>query len=174
MHKIAPALDQEVDQQDALVEDLLRMMLSIMEHVHDKAPPRKKEEKPSQEATRKKFQGPKTGPHGDHNFIDNGAAGWTCTICNKSTTTHPGWKRLVRRPCQAKKKTCRRKWQRVYHRRKWMQRAATKVTKGDTSANHTPVGVLEDGVSKWICTTCGKLAKKPTDLGPACTGAPVF
>ena len=62
----------------------------------------------------------------------------------------------------------------VYHRRKWLQRAATKVTKGDTSANHTPVPVLEDGISKCICDTCGKLAKRPTDLGKACTGVPVF
>eukprot|EP00972_Heterocapsa_arctica_P111804 16428192-Heterocapsa_arctica.AAC.1 len=32
MHKVSAALDLEVNQQDALVEDLLRMMLSIMEH----------------------------------------------------------------------------------------------------------------------------------------------
>ena len=127
MHKVPEALDREVNQQDALVEDLLRMMLSIMEHVHDKAPPRKKEDKATQAVERKKFQGPKTGPHGEHDFEAKEEGGWQCTKCKKFTTSHEGWKRLVRRPCQAKKKTCRARWQRVFHRRKWLQRAANKI-----------------------------------------------
>eukprot|EP00972_Heterocapsa_arctica_P062417 9200006-Heterocapsa_arctica.AAC.1 len=45
MHKVPKHLDKEVDKQDALVEGLLQMMLSIMGNVHDKAPVRKKEEK---------------------------------------------------------------------------------------------------------------------------------
>eukprot|EP00972_Heterocapsa_arctica_P028565 4202673-Heterocapsa_arctica.AAC.1 len=61
MHKIPPHLDAAVDQQDALAEELLRMMLSVMEHVHDKAPPRKKDEKLSQEEAQRKFQGPTRG-----------------------------------------------------------------------------------------------------------------
>eukprot|EP00972_Heterocapsa_arctica_P066859 9865750-Heterocapsa_arctica.AAC.1 len=66
MHIVPPLLDAAVDQQDALVEGLLRMMLNVMEHVHDKAPPRKKEEKLTQEEAQRKFQGPKMGPHGEH------------------------------------------------------------------------------------------------------------
>eukprot|EP00972_Heterocapsa_arctica_P058761 8662861-Heterocapsa_arctica.AAC.1 len=78
-----------------------------MGHVHDKAPPRKKEEQLSQEEVQRKFQGPKTGPHGEHVFIDKEGGGWQWTQCNKFSTTHLGWKRLVRRLCQAKKKTSR-------------------------------------------------------------------
>eukprot|EP00972_Heterocapsa_arctica_P010740 1574748-Heterocapsa_arctica.AAC.1 len=70
-----------------------------MEHVHDKAPPRKKEDKPTQEADRKKFQGPKTGPHGEHVFAAKEGGGWHCIQCKKFTTTEQGWKTLVRRPC---------------------------------------------------------------------------
>eukprot|EP00972_Heterocapsa_arctica_P097298 14354779-Heterocapsa_arctica.AAC.1 len=81
--------------------------MSIKERVHDKVPPRKKEDKVSQEEAQRKFQGPKTGPHGEHNFISKEGGGWLCTKCAKFSTTHLGWKRLVRRPCQAKKKTNR-------------------------------------------------------------------
>eukprot|EP00972_Heterocapsa_arctica_P014890 2192732-Heterocapsa_arctica.AAC.3 len=69
MHKVPPHLDVAVDQQDALVKKLLTMMLSIMERVHDKAPPRKKEDKATQDEAQRKFQGPKTGPHGEHDFV---------------------------------------------------------------------------------------------------------
>ena len=173
MHKVPPHLDAAVDQQDALVEGLLRMMLNVMEHVHDKAPPRKKEEKLSQEEAQRKFQGPKTGPHGEHEFIAKEGGGWQCTKCTKFSTTQLGWKRLVRKPCQAKKKTNRAKWKRSFHRRKWLQRAASKIRRGDHSANHVPLRVIEDGQHKWLCTSWGAMAKRPTDLGTSCTGAPV-
>eukprot|EP00972_Heterocapsa_arctica_P017730 2620816-Heterocapsa_arctica.AAC.1 len=65
-----------------------------MEHVHDKAPPRKKEEKLSQEEAQRKFQGPKTGRHGEHEFIIKEGGGWQCIKCTKFSTTHLGWKRL--------------------------------------------------------------------------------
>eukprot|EP00972_Heterocapsa_arctica_P086723 12784987-Heterocapsa_arctica.AAC.1 len=32
--------------------------------------------------------------------------------------------------------------------------------------------VVEDDQPKWLCKICGKLAKRPTDLGKTCTGAP--
>eukprot|EP00972_Heterocapsa_arctica_P053775 7920808-Heterocapsa_arctica.AAC.1 len=94
------------------MEDLLNMMMSIMGEVHDKAPVRKKEEKQVQEEAQRKFQGPKTGPHGEHIFVDKEGGGWQCTKCCKFSTTRLGWKRLVRRPCLAKKKTSRVKWKR--------------------------------------------------------------
>eukprot|EP00972_Heterocapsa_arctica_P062384 9196381-Heterocapsa_arctica.AAC.1 len=65
-----------------------------MENVHDKAPVRKKEEKQKQEEVQRKYQGPKTGPHGEHNFVDKKAGGWRCTRCEKYSTTYLGWKRL--------------------------------------------------------------------------------
>eukprot|EP00972_Heterocapsa_arctica_P102322 15076473-Heterocapsa_arctica.AAC.1 len=49
MNKVPKHLEEEVAKQDALVEGLLQMMLKVMEHVHDKAPVRKKEEKQEQE-----------------------------------------------------------------------------------------------------------------------------
>eukprot|EP00972_Heterocapsa_arctica_P038186 5623394-Heterocapsa_arctica.AAC.1 len=55
MHKVPPHLDEAVDKQDALVEGLLRMLLDVMGHVHDKAPPRKKEEQLAQEEAQRKF-----------------------------------------------------------------------------------------------------------------------
>eukprot|EP00972_Heterocapsa_arctica_P095762 14123657-Heterocapsa_arctica.AAC.1 len=70
MHKVPMHLAQEVDQQDAMVEELLTMMLDVMSHVHDKAPVRKKEDKQAQQEVQRKYQGPKTGPHGEHDFID--------------------------------------------------------------------------------------------------------
>eukprot|EP00972_Heterocapsa_arctica_P013010 1911321-Heterocapsa_arctica.AAC.1 len=65
-----------------------------MEHVHDKAPARKKEDKQAQKEAQRKFQGPKTGPHGEHQFVDKEGGGWQCTTCGKFSTTHLGWKRL--------------------------------------------------------------------------------
>eukprot|EP00972_Heterocapsa_arctica_P067673 9990463-Heterocapsa_arctica.AAC.1 len=38
MHKVPLHPAQEVDKQDAIVEELLRMMLDVMGNVHDKAP----------------------------------------------------------------------------------------------------------------------------------------
>ena len=145
-----------------------------MGRVHDKAPPRKKEDKPTQAEAQRKFQGPKTGPHGEHVFVPKEGGGWACTKCAKFSTTHLGWKRLVRRPCQAKEKTNRLRWKRSYHRRKWSQRAANKLRRGDLTANHVPLSVIEDGQAKWLCTSCGKLAKRPTDLGSGCSGTPFF
>eukprot|EP00972_Heterocapsa_arctica_P098315 14508534-Heterocapsa_arctica.AAC.1 len=81
-----------------------------MENVHDKAPVRKKEEKQVLEDIQRIFQGPKTGPHREHNFIDKEGGGWQCTECSKFSTTYLGWKRLVRSPCKTKKKTNREKW----------------------------------------------------------------
>eukprot|EP00972_Heterocapsa_arctica_P027757 4081583-Heterocapsa_arctica.AAC.1 len=145
MHKVPSHLAQKVDQQDGMVEELLKMMLDVMSHVHDKAPVRKKEEKHAHKEVQRKFQGPKTGKHGEHELIDKEGGGWHCTKCHKFSTTYLGWKRLIRRLCLAKKKTSRVKWKRSYHRRKWMQRAADKITKGDHSANHKPATVEEDG-----------------------------
>eukprot|EP00972_Heterocapsa_arctica_P099864 14731162-Heterocapsa_arctica.AAC.1 len=65
-----------------------------MENVHDKAPVRKKEEKQAQEDSQWKSQGPKTGPHGEHHFVDKEGGGWQCTTCGKFSTTYLGWKRL--------------------------------------------------------------------------------
>eukprot|EP00972_Heterocapsa_arctica_P047912 7067512-Heterocapsa_arctica.AAC.1 len=59
-----------MDQQDVMVEELLKMMLDVMSHVHDKAPVRKKEEKQAQTVVQRKFQGPKTGTHGEHELSD--------------------------------------------------------------------------------------------------------
>eukprot|EP00972_Heterocapsa_arctica_P024489 3612776-Heterocapsa_arctica.AAC.1 len=81
-----------------------------MEHVHDKAPARKKEEKQVHNETQRKLQGLKTGPHGEHTFVDKEGGGWQCTTCGKCSTTYLGWKRLVRTPCRSKKKTNRAKW----------------------------------------------------------------
>eukprot|EP00972_Heterocapsa_arctica_P051431 7565482-Heterocapsa_arctica.AAC.1 len=70
MHKVPTHLEEEVAKQDALVDGLLQMKLKVMEHVHDKAPARNKEEKQAQEEAQRKFQGQKTGPHGEHIFAD--------------------------------------------------------------------------------------------------------
>eukprot|EP00972_Heterocapsa_arctica_P035466 5219581-Heterocapsa_arctica.AAC.1 len=79
MHKVPKHLEAEVNKQDELVEGLLQMLLKVMENVHDKAPVRKKEEKKALEEIQRKFQGPKTGPHGEHNSIDKEGGGWQCT-----------------------------------------------------------------------------------------------
>eukprot|EP00972_Heterocapsa_arctica_P058173 8582825-Heterocapsa_arctica.AAC.1 len=143
-----------------------------MENVHDKAPVRKKEEKQAQEEILRKSQGPKTGPHVEHHFVDKEGGGWRCTTCGKFSTTYLGWKRLVRSPCKAKKKTNWEKWKKSFHRRKWIQRAERKLSKGDLSANHTPRSVVERGMHKWLCIKCGAYAKRPKDLGSTCTGIP--
>eukprot|EP00972_Heterocapsa_arctica_P036654 5397104-Heterocapsa_arctica.AAC.1 len=70
MHKVPMHLALAVDQQDAIVEELLTMMLDVMSHVHDKAPVRKKEDKQALKEVQLKYQGPKTGPHGEHDFTD--------------------------------------------------------------------------------------------------------
>ena len=78
----------------------------------------------------------------------------------------------VRSPCRIKRKTNRAKWKAAFHKRKWIQRAARKIAKGDHSDNHTPKIMLEQGKQKWLCTTCGAYAARPTDLGGACPGPP--
>eukprot|EP00972_Heterocapsa_arctica_P061972 9136579-Heterocapsa_arctica.AAC.1 len=70
------------------------MMLKVMENVHDKAPVRKKEEKQAQVEAQRKFQGPKTGPHGEHQIVDKEGGGCQCSKCSKFSTTYLGWKRL--------------------------------------------------------------------------------
>ena len=70
LHKVPKHQEEAVEAQDILVEGLLQMMLNIMGNVHDKAPTRKKEDRTKLEEARNKFQGPRTGPHGEHNFID--------------------------------------------------------------------------------------------------------
>eukprot|EP00972_Heterocapsa_arctica_P071567 10573404-Heterocapsa_arctica.AAC.1 len=72
-----------------------------------------------------------------------------------------GWKRLVRTKCQAKKKTDRAKWRANFHRRKWLQRDARKLAAGDLAANHKPEQFEDHGITKWICTKCGKCAGRP-------------
>eukprot|EP00972_Heterocapsa_arctica_P099743 14715895-Heterocapsa_arctica.AAC.1 len=88
------------------------------------------------------------------------------------TTTHMGWKRLVRTKCQAKKKTDRTRWRANFHRSKWLQRAARKTAAGGLTANHRPEQFEDQGITKWICTKCGKCAERPCDLGKECKGAP--
>eukprot|EP00972_Heterocapsa_arctica_P057732 8516907-Heterocapsa_arctica.AAC.1 len=64
------------------------------------------------------------------------------------------------------------KWRTNFHRRKWTQRAARKTAAGDLTANHKPEQFEDQGITKWICTKCGKCAGRPCDLGKECTGAP--
>eukprot|EP00972_Heterocapsa_arctica_P067642 9986624-Heterocapsa_arctica.AAC.1 len=61
LHEVPPHLAKAVDRQDALVEDLLRMMLSIMDHVHDKAPPRTKKRSSPRKRTGGSSKDPKLG-----------------------------------------------------------------------------------------------------------------
>eukprot|EP00972_Heterocapsa_arctica_P082469 12152567-Heterocapsa_arctica.AAC.1 len=56
MHEVPKNLEKEVAKQDILVEGILRMMLNIMENVHDKASIRKKEERQALEEAQRKFQ----------------------------------------------------------------------------------------------------------------------
>eukprot|EP00972_Heterocapsa_arctica_P094210 13894088-Heterocapsa_arctica.AAC.1 len=172
LHKVPKHLVQEVARQDVLVEGLLKIMLSVMSNVHDKAPVRKKEEKLRQEEVQRKYQGPKTGPHGEHTFVDKEGGRWKCMTCGKFSTTYLGWKRLVRSPCRVKKMTNRAKWKTVFHRRKWLQRAERKIGRGDLTENHSPIRVLERDGYKWLCVKCGAFAKRHADLGGACFGPP--
>ncbi len=148
------------------------MMLNVMGNVHDKAPVRKKDEKQQQEEVQRKFQGPKTGLHGEHDFIDKESGGWECSKCKKLSTTYLGWKRLVRSPCRIKGKANRAKWNTFFHRRKWIQRAANTISRGDLTDNRKPSRLLERGRYKWLCVTCGAFAGRPTNLGGACSGPP--
>eukprot|EP00972_Heterocapsa_arctica_P002400 347800-Heterocapsa_arctica.AAC.1 len=77
----------------------------------------------------KKFHGPKTGAHGEHNFVHRDEGGWNCSRCSKFSTTHLGWRRLVRGHCIVKAKTSRVKWN-SFHRRKWLNRIAKKEAAG--------------------------------------------
>eukprot|EP00972_Heterocapsa_arctica_P039639 5842211-Heterocapsa_arctica.AAC.1 len=65
-----------------------------MKNVQEKTPVRKKEEKQRQEEVQRKYHGPKTGPHGEHSFVDKEGGEWKCTRCAKFSTTYLGWKRL--------------------------------------------------------------------------------
>eukprot|EP00972_Heterocapsa_arctica_P008111 1185834-Heterocapsa_arctica.AAC.1 len=49
------------------------MMLGVMKNVQEKTPVRKKEEKQRQAEVQRKYHGPKTGPHGEHNFVERKA-----------------------------------------------------------------------------------------------------
>eukprot|EP00972_Heterocapsa_arctica_P078912 11637019-Heterocapsa_arctica.AAC.1 len=68
MHEVPKHLEEEVARQDCLVEGLLQMMLGVMKNVQEKTPVRKKEDKLRQAEVQRKYHGPKTGPHGEHNF----------------------------------------------------------------------------------------------------------
>eukprot|EP00972_Heterocapsa_arctica_P025317 3730096-Heterocapsa_arctica.AAC.1 len=86
------------------------MMLNIMKSIQEKAPVIKKENRQDLREAEKKFHGPKTGVHGEHCVTERGEGGWKCTRCERFTTTHMGWKRLVRTKCLATRKTNRTKW----------------------------------------------------------------
>eukprot|EP00972_Heterocapsa_arctica_P077285 11399558-Heterocapsa_arctica.AAC.1 len=68
------------------------MMLGVMKNVQEKTPVRKKEDKQRQAEVQMKYHGPKTGPHGEHNFAEKESGSWKCTRCAKFSTTYPGWK----------------------------------------------------------------------------------
>eukprot|EP00972_Heterocapsa_arctica_P037781 5562621-Heterocapsa_arctica.AAC.1 len=85
-----------------------------MKRVHEKTPARKKEDKQERQEAEKKFHGPKTGQHGEHCFTKREEGGWKCIRCARFSTTHLGWKRLVRTKCRAKAKTNRTKWKAVF------------------------------------------------------------
>eukprot|EP00972_Heterocapsa_arctica_P084099 12390122-Heterocapsa_arctica.AAC.1 len=96
------------------------MLLDIMKGVRDKAPARKKEDKQENaENCQKCFHGPKTGVHGAHTLVAREDGGWKCETCNKYTTMHMGWRRLVRSPCTTRAKASRAKWKTSFHRRSW-------------------------------------------------------
>eukprot|EP00972_Heterocapsa_arctica_P087208 12859055-Heterocapsa_arctica.AAC.1 len=76
MHKVSDEQVEEVRKQDELVEGLLQMLLKIMKNVHEKTPARKKEDKQKRQEVEKKFHGPKTGPHGEHNCVEREEGGW--------------------------------------------------------------------------------------------------
>eukprot|EP00972_Heterocapsa_arctica_P113366 16436746-Heterocapsa_arctica.AAC.1 len=94
-----------------MLKGLLTMFLDIMKEVHDKAPARKEEDKQDgAEEGRKRFHGPKIGVHGAHDFVHRAEGRWKCKTCSKYTTTHLGWRRLVRAPCRVRAKASRAKW----------------------------------------------------------------
>eukprot|EP00972_Heterocapsa_arctica_P018433 2722507-Heterocapsa_arctica.AAC.1 len=173
LHQVSKEAEAQVKQQDELVHGLLTMMLNIMKSVHDKAPVRKKEEKEENNNPRDKFFGPKTGQHGEHTLEDREEGGWKCTKCKRFATSHLGWRRLVRTKCVVRKKTDRTKWKAVFHRRRWLHRAARKEAAGLLTASHTPVRLEKQGRASWFCTTCGKCATRAVDLGRDCSGAPM-
>eukprot|EP00972_Heterocapsa_arctica_P011980 1756173-Heterocapsa_arctica.AAC.1 len=108
MHEVPLRKVQEVQAQDKLVTELLTMMLEIMKGVHDKAPVREKEDRhKTNEGRQRWLHGPKTGIHGPHNLVDREAGGLTSGRCHNYTTTHIGWRRLVRSPCLVKAKASR-------------------------------------------------------------------
>eukprot|EP00972_Heterocapsa_arctica_P080367 11844089-Heterocapsa_arctica.AAC.1 len=72
------------------------MMLNIMKSIQEKAPVRKKEERQDGVDPQQTYHGPKTGVHGEHCLTDRQEGGWKCLRCEHFTTTHMGWKRLVR------------------------------------------------------------------------------
>eukprot|EP00972_Heterocapsa_arctica_P008743 1283364-Heterocapsa_arctica.AAC.1 len=159
-----------VQAQDKLVEELCTMLLSVMKGVHDKAPARKKEEKDPHTGSRKvKLHEPKVGSHGAHFFRERQEGGWECRGCKRHSTTHQGWRRMVRTPCGARPPASRVRRRISHDRRLWPRIRARKQAVGDHSANHEPVRG-NDG--KWICEVCGRVAIKPSGLGSERTGAP--
>eukprot|EP00972_Heterocapsa_arctica_P075357 11116856-Heterocapsa_arctica.AAC.1 len=78
------------------------MMFNIMKSIQEKAPVINKEERQEGADPEQKYHGPKTGVHGEHCFAVRPEGGWKCLRFERFTTTHMGWKRLVRTKCQAK------------------------------------------------------------------------
>eukprot|EP00972_Heterocapsa_arctica_P036963 5441613-Heterocapsa_arctica.AAC.1 len=76
MHKVSDELVEGVKKQDDLVEGLLQLILNVMKNFHEKTPVREKEDKQRQQDVRRKFHGPKTGPHGEHNSVAKEEGGW--------------------------------------------------------------------------------------------------
>eukprot|EP00972_Heterocapsa_arctica_P017264 2550565-Heterocapsa_arctica.AAC.1 len=148
MHAVPEIKVEEVQAQDRLVKDLLKMIVEVMKGVHDKASLRKKEDmKTRTEGSQLCFHGPKTGAHGAHVFEVREEGGWKCGVCSKRTTTHMGWRRMVRTPCGTRAKASRAKWKLRFDRRLWGRIGARKVAAGDQPANHKAVRIQE---RRWI------------------------
>eukprot|EP00972_Heterocapsa_arctica_P058530 8634673-Heterocapsa_arctica.AAC.1 len=76
MHEVPVHQVKEIQAQDKLVKDLLKMLLEVMKGAHDKAPVRKKEDrKAGTDGKQRWFQGPKVGAHGAHFFEDREEGG---------------------------------------------------------------------------------------------------
>eukprot|EP00972_Heterocapsa_arctica_P079845 11764814-Heterocapsa_arctica.AAC.1 len=134
-----------------------------MKRVHGKAPIRRKEERKAGTGGRQAwFHGPKVGIHGAHFFEDREEGGWKCRGCKRHSSTHAGWRHMVRTPCGTRAPASRVRWKASFDRRLWGRIMARKEAAGDDSANHEAVS-MEDG--KWICKICGKVAIRPTDMG---------
>eukprot|EP00972_Heterocapsa_arctica_P103350 15228755-Heterocapsa_arctica.AAC.1 len=104
------------------------MFLDIMKEVHDKAPVRKKKDRQDgTEEGNNMFHGPKIEAHGAHDVAHRDAGGWQCKTCSKYTTTHLGWRRLVRAPCTIRAKASRANWKRSFHRKSWARMGARKL-----------------------------------------------